>query len=87
MIGCQSDQTRGGGAHAARWPTTRRLLVEIHGIGWLGVRTEAYEEMVAFYRDGLGLGEPQGPPQRDGGNGQGRQPCGGVGRIIPMSVV
>jgi catechol 2,3-dioxygenase-like lactoylglutathione lyase family enzyme len=29
--------------------------MKVLGLGWLGVRTERYQEMVAFYRDVFGL--------------------------------
>ena len=29
--------------------------MKVVGLGWLGTRTEAYEELVRFYRDGMGL--------------------------------
>ena len=29
--------------------------MKILGLGWLGTRTEHYDELVRFYRDGLGL--------------------------------
>ncbi len=29
--------------------------MQVKGIGWLGTRTERFDEMVAFYRDILGL--------------------------------
>ena len=47
----QSERVRG------RLPrrVARRSMVKIVGLGWLETRTDAYEELVRFYRDGMGL--------------------------------
>jgi predicted enzyme related to lactoylglutathione lyase len=37
-----------------KWGSKRRMGM-IEGLGWLGTRTRKYSEMVAFYRDCLGL--------------------------------
>jgi predicted enzyme related to lactoylglutathione lyase len=34
---------------------TGRQVVVIKGLAWLGVRTERYEELVEFLREGMGL--------------------------------
>jgi hypothetical protein len=34
--------------------------MEVTGLGWLGVRTERFEETVRFFRDVMGLGGRSG---------------------------
>jgi hypothetical protein len=34
--------------------------MEVTGLGWLGVRTERFEETVRFFRDVMGLERPDG---------------------------
>jgi hypothetical protein len=43
------------------------LAVEFEGLGWLGVRTERFEETVRFYRNGMVSGRfDSGEPARAG---------------------
>src|SRR5437588_488479 len=46
---------RSGASPRRNWPSCSPTDMEVRGLGWLGTRTERWAELVAFYKDVLGL--------------------------------